>query len=472
MTRAPKESPKALDAERALLGSLIENPEALADVLAVVPPEAMATRPHQMLLTLLRQMAQAGEAIDLVTVSERVRPTEGAFGGLGYVLDLPGHCPSSAALPHYTRLVASAAQARRLLELGEAIVEKAGTSAPDELAAWAGAQLSGLTGGQAGGWRDLGGILRGVMTDVGETRQGRGPRVIPTGYPALDRRMGGGIRGKQLGVIAGRPAMGKTAFVLCLALNFVKGGYGTVGIFSMEMAAGELGARVLAIEARVNGLDLVRGKLPLSELKRVDHVAEGMDGLPLYIDDGGGLRMAELESRVRALKLRCPDLAVILVDYIGLMKVEGASRQDGIAEISGRMKALAKSLDIAVIALSQVNRRVEERDVKRPILSDLRDSGAIEQDADWVIMLYREAYYYPDNPNRNEDAEIILAKCRGGDAGTVLADWDGPTTTYRPRPDDEGGGGYDPDGSVFALPGCDRPGKGGVVRPFAPRGGR
>jgi replicative DNA helicase len=190
-----------------------------------------------------------------------------------------------------------------------------------------------------------------------------------------------------------------------------------------------------------------------------------MNGLDLYIDDAGGLRMSELESRVRALKLRCPDLALIVVDYIGLMKTEGTSRQDGIADISGRLKALAKSVGVPVVALSQLNRKVEERDVKRPMLSDLRDSGAIEQDADWVVMLYREAYYYPDKPGQTDEAEVILAKCRGGSVGTVLADWDGPTTTYRPRADPEGGDPMDAGGSLI-----DQVGQPGKVREFKPRG--
>jgi replicative DNA helicase len=466
MSRPPRESPKALDAERALLGGLIDSPEGLADVLAVVPPEAMAAAPHRMLLSLLRSMAQEQAPIDLVTVAERVRPTEGAYGGLGYVLDLPSHCPAAEAVPHYARLVAAAAQGRRLLELGEAIAERAGTEAPGELAAWAGQQLAALTGGQAGGWRDIGGILKGVMADVSATRQGKGPRVIPTGYPELDRRMGGGMRAGQMGVIAARPGMGKTAFALCVALNAVKTGLGAVGIFSMEMEAGELGARVAAIEARVSGADLLRGRLQHSELVRVQRIADGMNGLDLYIDDAGGLRMSELESRVRALKLRCPDLALIVVDYIGLMKTEGASRQDGIADISGRLKALAKSVGVPVVALSQLNRKVEERDVKRPMLSDLRDSGAIEQDADWVVMLYREAYYYPDKPGQTDEAEVILAKCRGGSVGTVLADWDGPTTTYRPRADPEGGDPMDAGGSLIDQVG--RPE--GKVREFKPRG--
>jgi replicative DNA helicase len=465
MSRPPRESPKALDAERALLGGLIDSPEGLADVLAVVPPEAMAAAPHRMLLSLLRSMAQEQAPIDLVTVAERVRPTQGAYGGLGYVLDLPSHCPAAEAVPHYARLVAAAAQGRRLLELGENIAERAGTEAPGELAAWAGQQLAALTGGQAGGWRDIGGILRGVMADVSATRQGKGPRVIPTGYPELDRRMGGGMRGGQVIVIAGRPAMGKTAFALCVGLNVVDTALGGLGIFSLEMENGELGSRVLAVKARVNGLDLIRGKLSRAELERVNRVAEGMDGLDLYIDDSGGLSMAELESRARALKLRCPDLAAIVVDYIGLMKTEGASRQEGVGAISRRMKALAKSLGITVILLSQLNRKVEERDVKRPIMSDLRDSGDIEQDADAIILLYREAAYYPDKPGQTDEAEIILAKCRGGSPGTVLADWDGPTTTYRPRADPEGGDPMDAGGSLL-----DQVGQPGKVRQFPPRG--
>jgi replicative DNA helicase len=447
----PRESPKALDAERALLGGLIEDPSFLHEISSIVRPEDFHHRPHREMFALIKKMSDANQAIDLVTIVERVRTAgEGAFGGITYVMDLPSHVPSTANLGYYAKLVQEKALLRALMEAAEGIAEEAGAGAtdPSMLLEHAVRRVQEVGRGSAERtWAAIPDIVDGELKRIEELGQrDSGITGVTTGFRDLDAKLAG-LQRTDLIILAARPAMGKTA----LALNFVvnaalMGGVG-VGLFSLEMSRGQLVTRILCRQARVEGGKARTGQLGEDDWERMMDAAKELRTASIFIDDSPGITIGEVRARCRRLKASQPNLGLIVIDYLQLMQGDDPRepRQQQISNISRGLKILAKDLQVPVMALSQLNRAVEQRpaDDRRPRTADLRESGAIEQDADVIMFIYRDEVYNPDTPDKGL-AEVIIAKQRNGPTGDVKLVYQGNFTRF----DD-----YLDEGSMFELPG-------------------
>lgn len=412
--------PTALDAERSLLGALITDPGRIGDAVAVVRPEDFHAPTHAALFRLLVAMAKAGEPVDVVTLHGRMETAAERYGGLGYVITLPEACPSPAATPHYARLVKSAASRRRLMDLGERIVEQAATA---QDVAWTIAQaqqeIARVEGGDT--MHGLDEVLDDAIGGMQAVHEGTATPGLSSGYYDLDDKIGGGFRPGELTILAARPAMGKTA----LAMNFAVRVSATcpVVVFSMEMRRQQLVTRMVPMFSGVP-LDRVVDARKLSA-RDWDAIVAGRErfrALPLWIDDTPGLSLEQLTARARSQVARGAGL--IVVDYLTQMRVEGRNAAQEVGRNANGLKQLARELEVPVICLAQLNRAVETRAIKRPTMSDLRDSGEVEQAADLVLFVYRHHYYEPEEGNP-EEMTIIAAKARMGQTGDVVLKWKG-----------------------------------------------
>jgi replicative DNA helicase len=357
-------------------------------------------------------------------------------GGLAYLGTLARDTPSAANIRAYAEIVRERALLRRMIDVGTSIVAGAfntdGRNARDlvddaerrvfEIAEAGSRGRSGLV--------KVSNILSSVVDRIDHLyRNPNELRGVPSGYNALDQMTGGLQRG-DLVIIAGRPSMGKTTLAVNIAENAALGHKIASAIFSMEMSAEQLSFRMLSSIGRISQTRLRNGKLLDEDWPRVDSAVAMMSNAPIFIDDGGALTPTEVRSRARRLK-REYGLGLIVVDYLQLMQVTGTveNRATEISEISRSLKALAKELEVPVIALSQLNRSVEQRNDKRPVMSDLRESGALEQDADLIVFIYREEVYDKETP-RKGIADIIIAKQRNGPIGEFQLTFLGEFTKF------------------------------------------
>lgn len=435
--------PQALEAERAVLGGLLLAPEQLAEVAELLGPEDWYREAHRVVWELLQELAEAGQARDLVGLVEalRRRGLEERAGGLSYVAALSDTIPATISLLHYAELVRDSALRRRLvLALGQ--LRERVLAGDEELPELLGAGedlLRGLTDRAV--TTDVR-PLEAVMDDVyRRTRDlaAHPDRVTgtPTGYLELDRLMAG-LQPTDLVVLAGRPAMGKSALAMSVAQNAAGRGHGVL-VCSLEMGAEQLGQRAWSGEARVPLGRIRTGRLGDVDWHRLSDAHGTLAGLPLWIDDTPALTVAQIRGRARRLKARAPALAVIVVDYIQLMGADARlPREQQVSAASRGLKALAKELNVTVVGLSQLNRGVEQRADKRPLLSDLRESGAIEQDADVIMFVYRDEYYNKESADRNI-AEVIVAKQRNGPTGTARLFFEGEFTRFENLDETAGG---------------------------------
>lgn len=436
--------PSAVDAERMILGGLLTAPDRLAEVLDVVKPGDFYRGDHQRLLELLVSMDRARQAIDTVTVAERVAGLGAdGFGGIAYVVELPDRVPSTTNLVHYAELVAERARQRDAIDLGVALVKAArgepvafgdaevepGTPIAEILAIAGGALNERATDRRAPVY--TGEDVWTVIQKIHEARaRGTSPSV-KTGLRALDEVLR--LHPGDLLVLAARPGMGKTALALTIVEYQVAALRNTVGIFSLEMGHEQLLGRMISGVARVP-VEKMRSPLKLTEgeVTRLESAADLVADWHLLIDDRGGLTLEQMRARARQWRLQHPELTMLVIDYLQIAGLDPAlSRQGrhvGIGAIATGAKNLAKELGLPVILLSQLSRDLEKRADKRPIPSDLRDSGQIEQDADQIVFIYRGNRYDPIVPET--DAEIIIAKNRHGRADTVGLRWDGPHTRF------------------------------------------
>ena len=407
------------DAEQALLGALLLNP-AKADDLHGLRPEHCYSDAHRLILSCLLAMLTRGQPVDAVTVAEALHESgqDEATGGLAY---LGGLAANSAGgnVRHYADIVLGKAMERQLLGASETIratVMGAGTTL-DKLATSQAAVMAITERVETQKPRDLRDVLVDSVTIL--EQRGTGEVLgIPTGFDAIDDNLAGGMRGGNMIVIAGRPGMGKTALAINIARYVAKQGK-TSAVFSMEMSDTELADRLIAQEGSVSLDDVIRGNLEGESGDRIMSAVGRLHSLPMVIDEQGGLSMFELASKVRGVRRRNKDLGLVVIDYLQLMcGSDEENRVQEVSNISRGIKALAKELDIPIIALSQLNRGLEQRQNKRPVMSDLRESGAIEQDADVILFVYRDEEYNPDSPDKGT-AEVIFGKNRQGKKGVV-----------------------------------------------------
>jgi replicative DNA helicase len=439
--------PQSLEAERAVLGGLMLDPDQVLVIAEDLKSEDFYKEQHASLYQLMVGMAEAQNPTELVAVIEKVNATNraGEMGGLTYVQQLADNVPNTQNIEYYADIVAKRAIARRLIKSVQEIEGQARSGQElDELLDFAEKSVFEVTQqGSKRDWEQLSEIVDKAFMKI-QARDGNSGDVtgIPTGFMDMDKILAG-FHATDLVVLAARPAMGKTALALNLALNAAHSGAG-VGVFSLEMSREQLATRLLCAQGRVSGSNVRKGMLSKErDWPRLTEAAEVLYRLPMYIDDTPGLTITQIRSKARRLKQKDPNLGMIIVDYIGLMAGDSKlSRERQVAIASMGLKGLAKELDVCVMALSQLNRGVEMRDNKRPRLSDLRDSGAIEQDADVIMFIYRDDYYNKDSSPEPGVAEILVEKQRNGATGTVKLAFQGEYTRFENLARDMGHGSY------------------------------
>ena len=454
--------PQALDIERAVLGALMIDTEAFSMVSEVLKPETFYEPRNQKIYQAIQTLSMNQQPVDIMTVTEQVR-RDGALeeiGGPAYILELSSHVASSAHIEYHANILAQKFMARQLISYASRLETRAfdETSDVNEVMQSAEGELFELS--QKNMRQDYTQIDP-VVSEAVEILQKAASNTsgltgIPTGYTDLDDKTSG-WQNSDLVIIAGRPAMGKTAFALSLAKNIAVDEHIPVAFFSLEMSNVQLVNRLISNVCEISGKKILNGQLDKEEWKRLDRNLRLLQGAPIYVDDTPGMGIFELRTKARRL-VRENKVRLIIIDYLQLMNANGSrfgSRQEEVSTISRSLKGLAKELNIPILALSQLNRSVEKRDDgqegKRPQLSDLRESGAIEQDADMVLFVHRPEYYRIFQDEHGNDlrgmAQIIIAKHRKGATGDVLLNFRGEFTRFQ-NPQDSYIGAMDTGGEI------------------------
>ncbi len=418
--------PHSVEAEQSLLGGLMLDQRAWDQIADVVSAKDFYRADHKLIFRAISELVEDDQPADAVTVSEHLgqQGKLDAAGGLGYLAQLFQDTPSAANIHAYALIVRERAMLRRLIEIGGDIAASAHDSegrSVTELVDLAEQKVFKIAehGQRAGhGFKSMKEVMPGVVDRIDELDHMEDAITgISTGFSDMDEMTSGLQRGDLI-VIAGRPSMGKTALAMNIAENAAIGNKKPTAIFSMEMSAEQLSFRMISSIGRVKLQKLRSGnKLNEEDHRRIDSAAALMTAAPIFVDDAPALTPTEVRARARRLA-REHDLGLIVIDYLQLMTVTGTTenRATEISEISRSLKALARELNVPVIALSQLNRSVEQRTDKKPIMSDLRESGAIEQDADLIVFIYREEVYDPETP-RKGIANINIGKQRNGPIG-------------------------------------------------------
>ena len=447
MLAAEKDSDTSysLDAEHSILGGLLLDNNAWDKISGLVSERDFYALENRKIYRALSRLLEAGKTADLISVSdflETHRELE-SVGGLAGLADLMQNTPGASNIKRYAEIVRERsvirALGRALGEGNEAISNRAGRSAKELLDLVQSKVMSVSESAAAGsdGPQHVGSVLDDVLRqidDLASNPHRSDVTGLATGFTELDK-MTTGFQPGELIIVAARPAMGKTAFSLNISEHVAMSSGKNVAFFSLEMANNQLGVRLLASVARLNQQRVKIGRLNDAEFSRLYKASSELRECRLFLDEEGSLSANELRARARRLHRECGGLHLVVIDYIGLMEGSGKSdnRAYEVAEISRALKLLAKELHIPVIALAQLNRGLEQRPNKRPILSDLRDSGGIEQDADVVLFIYRDEVYNEDTPDRGI-AEIIIGKQRNGPTGTVHVGFAGECTRFEDRP--------------------------------------
>jgi replicative DNA helicase len=423
--RRLKVPPNSVEAEQSLLGGLMQDNEAWDKIADIVVAHDFYRKDHRLIFSAISALAEDGHPCDVVTVSEHLgnRSELEDAGGLEYLATLTNETPGAANARAYAKILRERSTLRSLINAGNEITGSAFATdgrAASELVDEAERlvfEIAEMGSRGRAGFQSLKQILPTAVDRIDLLHQSDGDITgIPSGFSEFDK-LTAGLQPGDLVVIAGRPSMGKTTFAVNIAENAAIGARVPTAIFSMEMPSEQLAFRMISSLGRVDQTHLRTGRFPDEDWSRINTAVQLMSDAPIYIDDTPGLSPTEIRARARRLK-READLGLIVIDYLQLMQVHGTTenRATEISEISRSLKALAKELRVPIIALSQLNRSVEQRQDKRPVMSDLRESGAIEQDADLIIFIYREEVYKPDTP-RKGIADISIAKQRNGPIG-------------------------------------------------------
>jgi replicative DNA helicase len=433
--------PHSVEAEQSVLGGLLLDNLAWDKIADLVNELDLYRQDHRQILRAITRLIGANKPADVITVAEVLQShgeLEGV-GGLPYLASLANNTPSAANIRRYAEIVRERAVMRKLVETATGIADTAyspnGKSA-SQLLDEAEAKVfeiaeSGTRGGA--GFSPIKPLLRQVMERVDELYSRDNPddvTGVPTGFKDLDSKTSG-LQPGDLIIVAGRPSMGKTAFSVNIAENVAVDTGLPVAIFSMEMASTQLVMRMIGSVGKLDQHKLRTGRLGEDDWPRLTYAMGKLNEAPVFIDETPALNPLELRARARRLARECGKLGLIVIDYIQLMSASsnGENRATEISEISRSLKALAKELNVPVIALSQLNRSLEQRPNKRPVMSDLRESGAIEQDADVILFIYRDEVYNPESQDKGT-AEIIIGKQRNGPIGTVRLTFLGEYTKF------------------------------------------
>jgi replicative DNA helicase len=416
--------PQNVEAEQSVLGAVLLDNHALNRAMELLTSEDFYREAHRRIFNAIIELNDRNEAIDLVTLTEALRRRNDldGVGGAAYLTELVNTVPTSANISHHAKIVHEKSLLRQLVQTSTEIATRGyeSTERIEELLDYAEQRIFGISDSKMKSpFHPIREIVKESFEMI-ERRYEQKENVTgaPTGIPELDN-LTAGLHPGDLIIVAGRPSMGKTAFALNIAQHAAIEKRLPVAIFSLEMAREQLAIRMLCAEARVDAHKLRSGYLGAADWPKLTAAAGRITEAPIFIDDSAALSVLELRAKARRLS-RDQNLAVIIVDYLQLMRGRGTAdnREQEISEISRSLKALAKELRVPVIALSQLSRAVESRTDRRPQLSDLRESGAIEQDADVVMFVFREEVFKPTEENRNM-AKIIISKQRNGPTGDV-----------------------------------------------------
>lgn len=420
--------PHSVEAEQSVVGSMIMDRDAIMTASEVITSEDFYQSQYGVLFDAMLELYNEGKPVDLVTLQERLRekdvPPE--ISSLEFVKDLLDAVPTSANVRHYATIVQEKSMLRKLIKVNEEIANTcylAKERTEDILEETEKKIFDLLQYRSTGDFVPIKQVVLNALDKIEKASKNKGTVTgIPTGFIDLDYKTSG-FQPSDLILIAARPSMGKTAFVLNVAQNMAFKEGKTVAIFSLEMSKEQLVNRLFSLESKVDSQALRTGNLTDEDWAKLIEGAAVVGKSNLIIDDTPGISIAELRSKCRKFKLE-HNLGIIIIDYLQLMSggKRSESRQQEISEISRSLKAVARELNVPVVALSQLSRAVEQRPDHRPMLSDLRESGAIEQDADVVMFLYRDDYYNKDTDKKNI-AEVIIAKQRNGPIGTVELVW-------------------------------------------------
>ena len=441
--------PQALEVERAVLGALMNDRDAYAVVCEILSPESFYEQRNQLIYSAIRDLSLAEKPVDVLTVTDELE-RQGCLdkvGGAIYIADLSNKVASSANIEYHARIIAHKFLARQLISFASEIETKAfdGSMDIDDLMQEAEGSLFELSRrNMKKDYTQIDPVISNAVEVIQKAAANKdGLTGVPTGYHKLDN-ITSGWQASDLVIIAGRPAMGKTSFALSMAKNIAADYKVPMAFFSLEMSNVQLVNRLISNCCEIQGSKILNGQLKPDEWERLDKRLNNLIGSPLYVDDTPGLSVFELRTKARRL-VRDHGVKIIMIDYLQLMNANGmrfSSRQEEVSTISRSLKQIAKELDIPILALSQLNRGVESREGlegKRPQLSDLRESGAIEQDADMVLFVHRPEYYhiYQDENGRDLHgmAQIIIAKHRKGATGDVLLNFRGEFTKFE-NPED------------------------------------
>jgi replicative DNA helicase len=425
LTESLRLPPHSVEAEQSVLGGVMLDPSSWDQIADAVAAEDFYRADHKRIFAAIGALSERDQPPDALTVSEHLdrQGQLAAAGGLPYLSQLVRDVPSAANVRAYAQIVRERAMLRQLIQIGNSIAgsayEEEGLTVAElvDLAEQRVFDIADRGQRRGSGFIALKEILPDTIDRLDVLSNTEGDITgIPTGYTGMDDKTAGLQRGDLI-VVAGRPSMGKTTLAMNIAENAAIAHRVPTAIFSMEMSAEQLSFRMIGSIGRVNQSHLRTGNLTDEDWSRIDSAVSIMSDAPLFIDDAPALSPTEVRARARRLK-REHDLGLIVIDYLQLMQVAGTkeNRATEISEISRSLKALAKELKVPVIALSQLNRSVEQRTDKKPVMSDLRESGAIEQDADLILFIYREEVYEPDTPRRGV-ADIIIGKQRNGPVG-------------------------------------------------------
>jgi replicative DNA helicase len=417
--------PQNVDAEQAVLGAIFLEPSALTMASEILIPEDFYRASHQKIFTVMLKLNDQGKAVDLITVTEELASAKllEDTGGVRYLSELAASVPTAANIEYYARIVEEKSLLRRLIRTATGIAQDGYNREDDVTALLSEAEKSILEVAQrknAGAFHVIKDVLVRTYDNIELLNNRKGDITgIATGFAELDR-MTAGFQRNDLIIVGARPSVGKTAFALNIAQNVATKTGENVAIFSLEMGAEQLVMRMLCAEGNINAQNLRTGSLSDEDWGKLTMAMGSLSNAGIFIDDTPGVRIGDIRSKCRRLKQE-HGLGMILIDYLQLIQGDGRSgenRQQEVSEISRSLKQLARELQVPVIALSQLSRGVEQRQDKRPMMSDIRESGSIEQDADIVAFLYRDDYYDKESENKNI-IEIIIAKQRNGPVGTV-----------------------------------------------------
>ncbi|AWI07466.1 replicative DNA helicase [Clostridium drakei] len=427
--------PHNIEAEQSVIGSMLVDKTSIAEAMEVLKTEDFYKDAHKVIFNAILDLNQKDVAVDIITLTENLKSNDklDAAGGITYISELSGSVVSTANIQSYIKIVKDKSVLRKLIRSSTKVIEESYNSQDDVLGVidLAEKQIFDISNNtNASDFEPMSTVLERGFIEIERLFNNKGQTTgVPSGFRELDAKTSGFQKGDMV-LIAARPSMGKTTFALNIAENAALREGKSVAIFSLEMSKEQLAYKLLCSEAHVDMLKLRTGNLDDKDWENIARASGPLGGAKIYIDDTAGISVMEMRSKCRRLKIE-HGIDIIMVDYLQLMSGSkgSESRQQEVSEISRSIKALAKEMQCPVVALSQLSRAPEARTDHRPMLSDLRESGSIEQDADVVMFLYRDEYYNKETEEKNV-GECIIAKQRNGPTGTVKLAWLGQFSKF------------------------------------------